>query len=147
MSLYAGQSRAALRQMYLEAWQRERAGLPLTPLQLQIATAVRDHPEYHSWLERDDAVLGEDFAPERGVSNPFLHLGMHLAIRDQIATDRPAGLRSAHSQLTQRLGEAHAAEHRIMEVLGEALWESQRSGKPPDEQRYLEQVQQLASRR
>jgi len=34
----------------------------------------------------------------------------------------------------------------MMECLGEMLWQSQRNGAPPDEQRYLECLDKLASR-
>ena len=65
-------------------------------------------------------------------------MGLHLAVRDQIATDRPPGIRQAFDGLAQRMGSAHDAEHRIIECLAEALWEAQRAGRPPDEQAYLE---------
>ena len=32
---------------------------------------------------------------------------------------------------------SHRAEHVLMEALGETLWQAQRSGRPPDEARYL----------
>jgi hypothetical protein len=70
-------------------------------------------------------------------------MGLHLAVRDQVATDRPVGLRQAFASLAQRLGSAHEAEHRIIECLAEAIWEAQRSGRPPDERAYLEAVLRL----
>ena len=84
-----------------------------------------------------------DYTPEGRQSNPFLHMGLHLAVRDQIATDRPAGLRKAFESLAQRTGSAHEAEHRIIECLAEAMWEAQRSGRPPDEVAYLQRVLRL----
>jgi hypothetical protein len=101
------------------------------------------HPEYHAALERGDDVLARDYTPEGRQSNPFLHMGLHLAVRDQIATDRPAGLRKAFEGLAQRIGSAHEAEHRIIECLAEAMWEAQRSGRPPDEVAYLQRVLRL----
>jgi hypothetical protein len=64
-------------------------------------------------------------------------MGLHLAVRDQVATDRPAGIRAVLQMLTGTLGSAHAAEHRMIECLAEALWNAQRSGLPPDESAYL----------
>ena len=37
------------------------------------------------------------------------------------------------------------AEHRMMEALGETLWEAQRNGRAPDERAYLERLQRLSS--
>jgi hypothetical protein len=88
-----------------------------------------------------------DYPPEGGQSNPFLHLGLHLAIREQVATDRPAGITAIHAALARRLGSAHQAEHRMIECLGEALWHSQRSGRPPDEAAYLDALRKIAAPR
>lgn len=138
--LFAGQTRADLRRSYLDAWRKGRTGAPLAPLEAQIVTVIEQHPEYWSWLE-DDAVLAADFTDGSG-SNPFLHLGLHLAVRDQVATDRPAGIRALAQSLGARL-DPHHAEHRIMEVLGRVLWDLQRSGRTPDERLYLEALRAL----
>jgi hypothetical protein len=134
--------REALRRMYLEAWQRHRDGLPLEPLQAQIADLIEAHPEYQPLLERGEDSLHRDWTPAGGETNPFLHLGMHLAIREQVATDRPAGITAIHGRLAAAHG-AHEAEHRMMECLGEALWSAQRAGLPPDESSYLEGLRRL----
>jgi hypothetical protein len=115
----------------------------LEPLQHQLATVVEQHPEYHRLLEDDEGALGRDYTPESGQSNPFLHLGLHLAIREQVATDRPAGIAAVHRELSRRLGDVHEAEHRMLERLGEALWLGQRTGRPPDEAAYLESLRRL----
>jgi hypothetical protein len=143
MPFFDNQSRDELRRVYVEAWRKRRAGVPVEPLEAQVADVVALHPEYHAALERGDDALERDYAPEGGHSNPFLHMGLHLAVRDQIATDRPAGLRQAFASLAQRLGSAHEAEHRIIECLAEAMWEAQRSGRPPDEAAYLQRVLRL----
>ncbi len=135
--------RDELRRMYLQAWQRQRDGLPLEPLQAQIADVVAAHPEYQPLLESGEDVLDRDWLPEQGLSNPFLHMGMHLAIREQLSTDRPHGIVAVYRGLMQRIGDAHEAEHRMAECLGEALWHSQRSGLPPDENAYLDALRSL----
>ncbi|MGH8224284.1 MAG: DUF1841 family protein, partial [Woeseiaceae bacterium] len=74
---------------------------------------------------------------------PYLHLGLHLAIRDQVATDRPPGIRALFERLAAAAGDAHAAEHGMLECLAESLWEAQRAGIMPDEKRYLEGLRRL----
>jgi hypothetical protein len=140
MAFFGGQSREELRRAYVDAWRRQRSGALLTPLDAQIANVVGEHPEYHAWLDSGEDALQADFQPAQGMSNPFLHMGMHLALRDQVATDRPAGIKALHASLAAKLGAAHAAEHEMMEALGRALWDAQRSGRPPDEQAYLEDI-------
>jgi len=70
-------------------------------------------------------------------------MGLHLAIREQVATDRPPGIAQIHQSLSSRLSDPHAAEHAMLELLAQTLWESQRSGSAPDEQLYLERLRAL----
>ncbi|MFW6348984.1 MAG: DUF1841 family protein [Thiohalospira sp.] len=133
-----GQDRDEIRQSYLTAWQRAQAGEALDPTQRAIADVVADHPEYQTLLSDPETALARDYTPEQGETNPFLHMGLHLALREQVGTDRPTGIRPLHARLAGRLGDEHEAEHRMMECLGQALWEAQRSGRAPDEAAYLE---------
>jgi len=144
MPFFDTQSRDELRRVYIEAWRKRREGLPMEPLEMQVADVVALHPEYHAELERRDTSVDQDYSPEGGQSNPFLHMGLHLAVRDQLATDRPPGIRMAFEGLARRARSAHDAEHRIIECLAEAMWEAQRSGLPPDEAAYLRKVQALS---
>ena len=139
-----GQNRDQLRNYYLETWQKARQGLPLQPLEQMIADVIEQHPEYHNFLEKGESALEKEFTPEMGESNPFLHMGMHLAIHEQISTNRPSGISASYQQLTRKIGDSHAAEHKIMECLGSMLWQAQRSGTEPDEQAYLECIKRLA---
>lgn len=142
MPIFAGQNREQLRRMYLESWRKFSARAPLEPLEAQLAAVIAEHPEYIAWLEAGEDALGAEFTPEGGQQNPFLHMGLHLAIREQVSTNRPAGIAEIHQRLSARLG-AHEAEHAMLEPLAEAIWEAQRQGKMPDEQAYLERLRQL----
>ena len=143
MSPFFDHSRDALRRGWLDAWRRSRDGLPLTPLEAQLVDVLQGHPEYHAWLEQGECALTAEFTPESGVGNPFLHLSMHLALREQVGTDRPAGIARVHARLAARHGQMEA-EHRMMEALGRALWEAQRAERSPDERAYLEDLRRLA---
>lgn len=146
MPIFADQSREQLRQMYLATWRKFRAQEPLQPLEKQVAAVIAEHPEYIAWLETGRQVLTADFTAEDGRENPFLHMGMHLAIREQLSTDRPAGFADLHRRLCEHYGNAHEAEHALLEPLGETLWEAQRAGRAPDEADYLRKVQALVAR-
>lgn len=136
-------NRSELRRRYFEAWRRHRQSLPMEPLDLQIAEIIALHPEYHPILEHPDKSMERDWTPEHGETNPFLHLGMHLAIKEQVGTDRPRGIAGIHDDLCRRLGDVHRAEHLMMECLGKTMWEAQRSGHPPDDTAYLEELRSL----
>jgi len=141
-----GQSRDELRRFYVEAWRKYRRRAPLQPLEALIAEVVALHPEYHPLLEDEEQAISQDFAAENGQGNPFMHLGMHLALREQLSTHRPTGIGAIYQQLLQRTGDAHEAEHRMMECLGQSMWEAQRRGTAPDEQDYLDCLQRIADR-
>jgi hypothetical protein len=140
--MFANTGREELRRRYVNAWRRHREGLPLEPLDAQIADVIALHPEYHALLQAPDA-LTRDFPVEAGDANPFLHMGLHLGLREQLATDRPRGIRQVHAALARRLGDAHQAEHRMVDVLAGTLWEAQRSGRAPDDIAYMEKLGKL----
>ena len=140
--IFGGMSRDNLREMYRAAWREYRSQLPLSPLEKQIVAVISEHPEYRVIIESAAADLA-NYSPRSGQLNPWLHMGLHLAIREQVSTNRPAGIAEVHAKLSARAGGAHEAEHRMLEVLAEQLWEAQRSGRPPDENVYLDRLRQL----
>ena len=137
-----GTDRFELRQMYVDAWQKSCAGEILSPLEAQIAQVIQDHPEYQPAMSAD--TLDESFLPEGGKTNPFLHMGLHLGLREQVATNRPAGIAEVFELLHKKSGDRHAAEHQALDCLAEALWTAQNNNAAPDEEAYLESLRRLA---
>jgi len=135
-----GQDRNELRRMYAEAWKKQRAGQVLSPLEAQIAQVIEEHPEYHAVVSGD---LERDYTVEGGETNPFLHMGLHLGIREQVATNRPAGIADIHARLAGAAGDTHIAEHRMIDCLAETLWEAQSQNRMPDETAYLDRLKRL----
>ena len=135
--MFYGDQRDETRQFFFTVWKKTKNASPLLPLEAQIADVMQLHPEYEDFFADPDKSVDADFSIEKGQSNPFLHLGMHLALREQLATDRPIGLRNIHKDYCAKTGDPHHAEHLMIETLGEILWNAQRQGIAPDEQRYL----------
>jgi hypothetical protein len=138
-----GTERNQMRQLFIDAWRKQQQALPMAPLERMIADIELDHPEYHALLASPGEALEKEFPPETGESNPFLHMAMHISLREQVGTDRPAGIGRLYQRLVQRLGDVHEAEHRLMECLARMLWEAQVNQRLPDEQTYLECVRSL----
>lgn len=148
MPFFHDQGRSSLRRMYFEAWRKHRESRPVEPVEDQIVRVVELHPEYAALLElEDEAAVERDYRPEDDRTNPFLHMGLHLAVREQVATDRPPGIAEVHRSLLASLGDLHEAEHAMIDCLGEALWQAQRSGRAPDEAAYLEALRRRAGAR
>src|ERR1700735_5253477 len=104
MPFFAGQNRDQMRRMYLEAWRKFNAKAPLEPLEAQLAAVIAEHPEYVTLLEAGEGALGGQFTPAGGQEKLFLHMSLHLAIREQVATNRPAGISEVHQKLSARIG-------------------------------------------
>jgi len=132
-------SREQVRVFFCESWRKHRERLVLEGAEATAADLIEQHPEYHALLENPQTAVEQEFTPESGQMNPFLHLSLHLAIADQISIDQPAGIRAAYHKLRTRL-DVHQAEHAILECLGETLWRAQREGGTLDADQYLECV-------
>lgn len=138
-------NRNELRKVFFDSWKQRREGLAMDAMQEIIANIVELHPEYHALLEDEDAI-DKDFTPEQGESNPFLHMSMHIALHEQISTNRPDGIQDCYTQIIKKSGSEHEAEHAMMECLGESLWIAQRNKTTPDEVTYLECLKTLAKK-
>ncbi len=143
-------SRDDVRQFFCAAWRKHREGALLTALEAAASKWIAVHPEYHDLLADEPRALAEDFSVERGQSNPFLHLSMHLALDEQLSIDQPRGIVAAFGRLAERHGDAHAAAHEAMECLGEIVWRTQRGSLPADTGQigaaYLDCLQRRAGR-
>ena len=140
MTVSDSHTREQLRQTYTEAWRKHLARSPLTALEAMISDVIAAHPEYQALVTDAQAAIAFEPNPAGDAANPFLHMGLHLAVRDQVSIDRPPGVRELHRLLQTRHGDSHRAEHALMEALGETLWQAQRAGQTPDEAEYLARV-------
>ncbi|MBI5451669.1 MAG: DUF1841 family protein [Gammaproteobacteria bacterium] len=143
-----GNDRDQLRRFFFSVWNKTRSHQALEPLEQQISSVLQQHPEYHRLLEQDpDTEAGRDYLPEHGQTNPYLHLGLHIALQEQLATHRPAAIAGLYQDLLALSGgDSHATEHWMMECLAEMLWQAQRHGLPPDQHAYLDCLNKLTGR-
>ena len=141
--MLTGQDRGQTREVFFRAWRAHREGQPLEGVEKLIVQVVLRHPEYHSLLEHPEPARERDYFPESGETNPFLHLGMHIAIEEQLSIDQPRGIRGYYQKILMRLPDEHVAQHHMMECLGEMLWQASRQATAPLETVYLDCLQRL----
>ncbi|CAM4384581.1 MAG: hypothetical protein LEGION0403_FIIPPAGN_00739 [Legionella sp.] len=135
--MFYGDTIQETRQMFFNSWEKYQQKKPLTPLENEIVQVILAHPEYHKTIENQNKFQQQSYYPELGETNPFLHMGLHLGIREQITTDRPTGINAIYQLLLKKYTDPLAVEHLMMEQLAECLWRSQKNNLPPDELGYL----------
>lgn len=137
-------SRDEVRHFFFDAWRKYRAAEPLTALEGIALQVMQLHPEYHAILDSPERYLAQEYFPEMGETNPFLHMSLHLSIQEQLSIDQPPGITAAYRVLASSKGE-HDAQHEVMECLAETIWRAQRNRMPPDGAAYLECLRQKAA--
>ena len=134
-------TRDQARDFLFETWRKFRAAEHLTAMESMAVEVISLHPEYHVMLDDRDRYLeayrDRDYPPEFGETNPFLHINMHLSIREQVSIDQPQGVKEFHSALSSKRGSTLLAEHEMMDCLAEMIWHAQRHRTAPDAQIYL----------
>ena len=105
------QDRKKQREFLANSWQKYSSNKPLDPLEEQLASVIEIHPEYHELIGNIDS----EYFPEQGEVNPFLHINLHLALRDQLSINQPKGIREVHQKLIKQYEDRHIAEHLMME--------------------------------
>lgn len=136
-------SRDQVRRFFCDAWQKHLQRSIVEGAEATAIDIMLRHPEYHALLASGEEALSRDWTPEGGAMNPFLHLSLHLAIAEQISIDQPPGVRAAWQKLAARL-DPHAAEHVILECLGETIFRAQQVGGGMDALAYVESIERAA---
>jgi len=136
-------TREEVRRFFCDTWKKKTGDQILTPMETLASDWMAEHPEYHALLADPEGAIAQDYTPERGETNPFLHLSMHLSISEQTSIDQPPGIREVSEKLAKKQGSTHEAQHAMMECLGQVMWEAQREGQALSPEKYLEALQKL----
>ena len=120
------------RQLLFDTWRKYRRRETLSGMEIIALEVILLHPEYHGILEDPEQYLDKDYSPELGVTNPFLHMVMHIAIKEQLSINQPIGICEQFNRLLKNTGDEHDAAHQMMECLAEMIWQAQRNQTAPD---------------
>ena len=103
---------------------------------------IEIHPEYHDLIGNIDS----EYLPEQGKVNPFLHMNLHLALRDQLSINQPKGIKEAYQKLINKHKDAHVVEHLMMECIAEMIYKSQKNNTVMDHEKYLNCIKSLTTK-
>ena len=141
MSLF-NPSRDEVREFFFDAWAKFKAQKPLTDLEKIGLGIMHMHPEYHRILDAPAQFKSQEYFPEFGETNPFLHMSLHLSILEQISINQPIGIAAIYEKLKLKHQDEHDAQHDILDCLAETIWQAQRNHTDLDAAQYLQLMQQ-----
>jgi hypothetical protein len=127
---------------FFDAWAKFKQQKALTDLEKIALGVMHMHPEYHAILDAPEQFQNQEYFPEFGETNPFLHMSLHLSILEQISINQPIGIAGIYEQLKLKHQDEHNAQHDILECLGEVIWQAQRKNSAIDSQYYVQLLQQ-----
>ena len=131
-------SRDQARQLFFDAWRKYQRPEMLSAMEEMALEIILLHPEYQRVLEMPERFQHKDYLPEMGDINPFLHMSMHVAVKEQLSIDQPSGIRQRFQRLLLKTGDEHVATHQLMECLAEMIWRAQRDQQALDATVYFE---------
>lgn len=148
MSLF-NPSRDEVREFFFNTWAQFSAQKPLSDLEKIALGIMHMHPEYHAILNAPQQFMHQEYFPEFGETNPFLHMSLHLSIAEQISINQPIGIKDIDEKLKLKYQSEHDFEHKaqhdILECLGESIWQAQRNNTALDANYYVQLMQQKVS--
>jgi hypothetical protein len=143
MSLF-NPSRDEVREFFFAAWAKFKTQQILTDLEKIALGVMHMHPEYHAILDKPEQFKNQEYFPEFGETNPFLHMSLHLSILEQISINQPIGITDIYAQLRLKHQSEHEALHDILDCLAETIWSAQRTNSSLDSAQYIQLLQQKA---
>lgn len=141
MSLF-NPSRDEVREFFFGTWAKFKQNLSLSDVEKIALGVINMHPEYHAILDAPEAFKHQEYFPEFGETNPFLHMSLHVSIIEQISINQPIGIANIYQVLKIKHQNEHAALHDILECLAETIWQAQCNQTALDSQTYLNLMQQ-----
>ncbi len=130
-----------IRETFFTVWRKQSNNEKLEPLEKQLWNLIQEHPEYHEIFSNPEKFSDHTFADED--ENPFLHLGLHLTLLEQVSTNRPKGITAVYKDIIHTMGDVHHAEHHILSILSQQIQALVQTNKPMDEKVYLKQLKKL----
>jgi len=141
MSLY-NPTKDQVRQFFFDTWAKFKQHASLSDLEKIALDVMQMHPEYHAVLDSPERHINQQYFPEMGETNPFLHMSLHLSVIEQVTINQPIGISAVYGKLSIKHNDVHTAQHDLLECLAETIWQSQRNSVPLNSAQYLQLLNQ-----
>lgn len=138
--MFHSNNRSENREYFFEVWKKYQNKHPLDAMESKVLSILQMHPELHILLNDPEKYLESDFFAELGESNPFLHLGLHTAVMEQLSVDQPKGIRKLFNKACQRFADEHEAYHCVMNSLAIELHEMYENNRTFNEALYFKRI-------
>lgn len=135
------QDRTQQRQFLANAWQKFLDKKALDPLEDQLTQVIEMHPEYHKLINDVES----EYFPEQGEVNPFLHINLHLSLREQLSINQPTGINEYYQKILNKVQDPHEVEHKMMDCIAQMIFSSQKNNTPMDHQAYIRCLEKQSS--
>ena len=133
-------NRQQMLEVYCTAWHKNKTNQQLTSLEKQVVSLIAEHPEYHDLFELPVPELEKKLSDWPLEENPFMHLSLHMSLREQIQINQPAGIRDCYKKLTDKTKSHHETEHQMFPALVETIFEQQHLEPTPDNVKKLNKI-------
>ena len=135
------QDRKKQREFLAKSWQKYISNKPLEPLEKQLVSIIEIHHEYHDLIGN----IESEYFPEQGEVNPFLHINLHLALRDQLSLNHK-GVKEVYQELIKLYTDSHEVEHLMMECIAEMIHISQKNNTALNHESYLNCIRSITTK-
>jgi hypothetical protein len=130
------------KERFFEIWKMRGTPENLDRMEVFIARAMEEHPEFHYLWEKGDVF---QLINDRQSEDPFFHMTIHSIVESQLEEKAPQELVFAFDHLLEKGASRHEALHSIGLILADEMLESMKTRKAFDLERYRGRLDKFKS--
>jgi hypothetical protein len=124
-------------ELFLNLWRNRDERHKMSEEDRHFLKAMEDHPEMEKIWNSSSIYDSLNLENEE---NPFAHIAFHTIIRNQIERQDPAIVHQAYEKLTARGVPHHEAEHSLMVIMVDELFNMMKEQRQFDQKSYEKRI-------
>ena len=125
------------RDFFYQTFAKMQQPAELNHLELMTSEIIKMHPEYHQFLKQPNLFHNKDFHTSDHLLNPFLHMGLHLTLKEFMILNQPEGIGNIYRQFCIIHSDQHEAEHAMIDCIQVIIHEAQYHKKPLEQEKLM----------